>query len=264
MNVLHESSGVIVRRVVDYSDTRIPEHAHDWPVLSIFVLGGYLNETELGRRLIDAPSAVFYRAGSAHRNTALCVGFEQIEIEFDPDWVSGPVDAGAPVCHWIGGQAGSMARTLSQYCSGEISAGGIRSALIQFMQTVVHYRERPRAAWVDTVSQRLREDTTAGVQELARMVGRHPSWLGAAYKAATGEGLLQALARFRIERAARLLRETEQCCASVALEAGFCDQSHMNRSFRRVLRRLPTEVRTDRSRRLVRKSARGDEIVARR
>ena len=71
MNVLHESSGIIVRRVVDLSDARVPEHAHDWPVLSIFVLGGYLNQTELGRCSIDGPSAVLYRAGAAHRNTAL-------------------------------------------------------------------------------------------------------------------------------------------------------------------------------------------------
>src|ERR1700679_3653598 len=87
MNILHQSGGVIVRRVVDLSDARVREHAHDWPVLSIFVLGGYLNQTELGRRVIDGPSAVLYRAGSAHRNTALSVGFEQIEVEFDPEWL---------------------------------------------------------------------------------------------------------------------------------------------------------------------------------
>jgi hypothetical protein len=73
---LHESSGIIVRRVADFSDTQVPEHAHDWPVLSIFVLAGYLNQTELGQRLIDGPSSVLYRTGSAHRNTALPVGFE--------------------------------------------------------------------------------------------------------------------------------------------------------------------------------------------
>jgi AraC family transcriptional regulator len=69
------------------NDAHVPEYAHDRPVLSIFVLGGYLNQTELGQRLIDGPSATLYRAGSAHGNTALSVGFEQIEIEFDPEWL---------------------------------------------------------------------------------------------------------------------------------------------------------------------------------
>jgi AraC family transcriptional regulator len=248
MNTLHESIGVIVRRVVDLSDARVPEHAHDWPVLSIFVLGGYLNQTELGRRLIDGPSAILYRAGSAHCNAALSTGFEQIEIEFDPDWLGCPVVPSAPVSHWIGGHAGFAARFLAQYCSGAMSAAGIRAAMCQFMSTVRGAKEGARAPWVDVVSQHLREDSSLKVHELARRVGRHPSWLGSAYRQATGEGLLEAAARFRIESASRLLRETDQSYARVALDAGFCDQSHMNRSFRRILARLPTAVRQDQCR----------------
>jgi len=39
----------------------------------------------------------------------------------------------------------------------------------------------------------------------------------------------------RVERAACALRETNHSCAYIAHEAGFCDQSHMNRTFRRSL-----------------------------
>jgi len=45
-----------------------------------------------------------------------------------------------------------------------------------------------------------------------------------------------------------LLRETNEPFASVALDAGFCDQSHMNRTFRRLLGRPPSAVRKDRER----------------
>ena len=62
-----------------------------------------------------------------------------------------------------------------------------------------------------------------------------------------GEGMQETLARFRVERAARLLRETQQPCISIALESGFCDQSHMDRTIRRVLGRSPIEVREDRN-----------------
>jgi AraC family transcriptional regulator len=248
MNILHASSGVTVRRVVDRSDARIPEHAHDWPLLSIFVLGGYLNQTELGQRLIDGPSAVLYRAGCAHRNTALPVGFEQIEIEFDSEWLGRTLIPNSPVSHWIGGHASLLARSLAQYCSGAMTADGLRAAVCRLMWTVRGAREHRHAPWIDVVSQRLREDTSLKAPELARKVGRHPSWLGSAYRQATGEGLLEAAARFRIECASRLLRESDHSYACVALEAGFCDQSHMNRSFRRILGRLPTAVRQDQCR----------------
>jgi AraC-like DNA-binding protein len=49
-----------------------------------------------------------------------------------------------------------------------------------------------------------------------------------------------------VERAARLLRETDQPAAGIAAEAGFCDQSHVTRTFRHILGRLPSAVREDR------------------
>lgn len=209
----------------------MPEHAHDWPVVSVFVMGAYLNETEMGSRFIASPSVVFYRAGAAHRNTIAADGFEQIEIEFDPAWLGHAFLPDAPVKHWIGAEP-------------LLRATDLRSALRRFLTTPA----REPVAWVDTLSQRLKSDTSLKVKDLARAISRHPSWIGSAYRRATGEGLTGTAARFRVERAARLLRESELPCARIATEAGFCDQSHMNRTFRRVLGRLPTEVRADRLR----------------
>jgi hypothetical protein len=155
MSLLIDFSGARVRRVLDPSGAVVAEHAHDWPMISLYVMGGYRNFTHCGEREIAGPSIVFYRPGAAHRNVAGETGFEQIEIEFDP---------------------------------GE--------------------------------------------------VGRSPAWIGPAYRSLA--------ARVRVERAARLLRESDEPLSAVAIEAGFCDQSHMNRTFRRVLGRLPTAVRGDR------------------
>ena len=93
----------------------------------------------------------------------------------------------------------------------------------------------------------MREDPAVKVRDLARDLGRHPAWLGAAYARAMGESLPAAAARFRVERAAQLLRETQQPSALIAASAGFCDQSHMIRTFHRVLRRTPSEVRSERN-----------------
>ena len=67
--MLQNFSGASVKRVIDRSCSCVPEHAHDWPVLSLFVIGSFENETELGKQLFCGPSAIFYRAGAAHRNT---------------------------------------------------------------------------------------------------------------------------------------------------------------------------------------------------
>lgn len=244
--MLRSFSGASVRRVIDRSQVQVAEHAHDWPVLSLFVIGSYLNETEIGGRFICGPSAVFYRAGAAHRNTIAAVGFEQIEIEFDPSWVGHGFLPTGPVTRWIGGGAAAHARCLVEACEGESSEMRLRAALQGFLQSAPSEPHREFPGWVDTVARRLRENTTLRVSDLAREVGRHPSWVGSAYRHAAGEGIRETAARLRVERATCLLRETDRPYAAIALDAGFCDQSHMNRTVRRVLGRSPSAVRQDR------------------
>jgi AraC family transcriptional regulator len=239
-------SGASIRRVIDRSHACVPAHAHDWPVLSLFVMGAYFNETEVGAQFICGPSAVFYRAGAAHRNTIAALGFEQIEIEFDPAWIGLAGFPDGPVAQWIGGWAGRQARDLARACAGEISEGRLRTAIRRFLGAAQRQPAREPASWIGGVTRRLREDPTLRITELAREAHRHPSWIGAAYRHATGEGLQESAARFRVERATRLLRETAEPHAAIAFEAGFCDQSHMNRTFRRVLGRSPAAVREER------------------
>ncbi|MHB8812769.1 MAG: helix-turn-helix transcriptional regulator, partial [Steroidobacteraceae bacterium] len=97
----------------------------------------------------------------------------------------------------------------------------------------------------DQVIRRLRQNPALRVTDLAREVNLHPSWLGAAYREAVGEGILETAMRLRVEIAGRLLRETDLTYCDTAHDAGFCDQSHMLKSFRRVLGRLPSAVRDE-------------------
>jgi len=240
-------SGVSVKRVIDKSRAQVPEHAHDWPVLSLFVLGSYTNHTENGAFAIDGPSALFYRAGAAHQNIVGPDGFEQIEIEFDPAWLNAEAMPSDPVTRWIGGKLIDQARSLTRLCSTDFSEDQLRRALHAFLQFGSGHACSSALAWPHAIARRLQDDPTLKIEELATMVHRRPSWLGASYKRVTGERVLETVARIRVQRATRLLRETNNACCDIAAEVGFCDQSHMNRTFRRVLGRLPLSVRADRA-----------------
>ena len=124
--------------------------------------------------------------------------------------------------------------------------GELRSTVKQFVERASRQHEDEPVQWLRTIAQRLRENAAPKVTELAAEVSRHPSWLGSAYHLAYGERLQETVARMRVERAARLLRETDESFAHVALDAGFCDQSHMNRTFARILGRSPSAARADR------------------
>ena len=244
--MLSRFGGALVRRTIDRSGASVPEHAHDWPLLSLFVIGAYSNQTEVGEAFISRPSAVLYAAGAPHANTAGPEGFEQIEVEFDPAWLRWHRLPDDPVSRWVGGRVGADARALARILGANVTEAHLLSSLRLFLEAALADSPARCPAWLDIVARRLRDDPACTVPGLAREVGLHPSWLGTAYRRATGEGLMDTAARLRVERAARMLRETASPLASVATDAGFCDQSHMIRTFRRVLGRLPSAVRDDR------------------
>ena len=243
--LLRDFSGVRIRRVIDHSHGLVAEHAHDWPVLSLFVLGGYSNETDLGEVGIAGPSAMLYRAGAAHRNRIGPLGFEQVEIEFDPDWLGQPLLPDRPVSRWLCGWAGARVRGLASACLAASNPTALRWTLRDFIGAAGQEPTVHRPGWTYEVERRLRAEPGLGLMDLAREIGRHPAWMGPAYRRATGEAPSEAAARFRVERAAHLLRETDEAPAQIAIDAGFCDQSHMIRTFRRVVGRLPSAVRAD-------------------
>ena len=57
--------------------------------------------------------------------------------------------------------------------------------------------------------------------------------------------MAESARRRRVERAVQMLRGGGEPLAAIATEAGFCDQSHMNRCFNTVLGRTPLDVRRE-------------------
>lgn len=242
---LHEFSGARVVRIIDGADAHVDEHAHDWPVLSIFVLGSCDNHSTLGEHAISSPSAVFYRAGALHENRAGRYGYEQIQMELDPRWLR-PVDtSGAdPVRHWIGGPVAAAARSLAKtWNTPNAAEATVAKATGDFLRMALQERSAKRPAWLNRVVQHLHSDAVPTTRELARELGMHAGWLAEAYRAATGEGLQETVRRRRVAMATSLLRHSERSPADIAAAAGFCDQSHMIRSLRAVLGRTPTQIR---------------------
>ncbi len=68
--------------------------------------------------------------------------------------------------------------------------------------------------------------------EVARVAGMSTSRFRAFFKETTGWGFGDYLRDLRLERAARLLRETRESVAEVAHQTGFSDQSHLQRLFK--------------------------------
>ena len=99
--------------------------------------------------------------------------------------------------------------------------------------------------WVErvrlTVRERFREPFEPG--RLAAEIGVHPAHLARAFRARYGETLGEYVRRLRLEWAAREMIATDKPLAFLAVEAGFCDQSHFTRAFKRQFGITPTRFR---------------------
>lgn len=244
---LRRFSGARAVRITDGADTNVPQHAHEWPVLSLYVMGTYENRSELGLSRVSSPSAMFYRVGEVHSNVVSGRGLEQIDIEFDPGWAGLTVTPDVPpVRLWRGGEMALAARKLAELWSDRRSSNRqLSTATKRFLVKAFAASEARQPAWIDTIECCIDEPDMPCTQDIARKVDLSAGWLREAYRAAVGEGIGETMRRKRVEVAADLLRRTTERQACVAAAAGFCDQSQMIHAFRAVLGRTPNEVRSE-------------------
>lgn len=78
------------------------------------------------------------------------------------------------------------------------------------------------------------------VSELAHLT---PEALCRYFKSHTGKTISQWLTELRIEKAGRLLMETDQAIASIAVQCGYESLSNFNRQFKQVTGRTPREMK---------------------
>jgi AraC family transcriptional regulator len=105
--------------------------------------------------------------------------------------------------------------------------------------------ERP-PAWLDEAAELLRARVGECVRlgELAAAIGVRPVQVARAFRAHYGVSVGEFGRRLRIEWAAVEIARGDRSLAEIAAEAGFADQSHFTRLFRRYVGTTPGRYRT--------------------
>ncbi|HEY8592905.1 MAG TPA: AraC family transcriptional regulator [Sphingomicrobium sp.] len=245
---LRSLSGAKAFRVIDPAASWIAEHTHDWPVLSIYVMGDVNKLQQSGDVRVNRPAVTLHGPGEAHAARVGCDGLEQIDVEFDPDWLpeGSRLARDRTVTVWNGGRVAAAGRKLGElWQAAGTSEAELRKATAQLLRTASVEKDKQVPQWLGTAVERAHSLDDLSTTGLARELGLHPGWFAQAYRALVGEGVRETAQRARVEHAARLLRYSNLPLADIAADAGFCDQSHMNRCFRRLLARTPAMIRSE-------------------
>lgn len=101
------------------------------------------------------------------------------------------------------------------------------------------------APWLATLRDRLEAEfaTPLSLSELARDAGLHPGYMARAFARRYGVSMSVFIRTRRIEWAKAQLSRSSEPVARIALAAGFFDQSHFTRCFKRVVGTTPARFR---------------------
>jgi AraC family transcriptional regulator len=147
------------------------------------------------------------------------------------------------------GELPLMSRRLSAELDADDGAASIAieslCALIASRLGAAHACDGTRARWLRRVRDRIEDEyaNPPSLTAIAADVGRDPSHVAATFRAAYGTTIGDAVRTIRVWRARTLLEDATIPWADVALRAGFADQSHFARLFKRRFSMTPMQYR---------------------
>ena len=88
-------------------------------------------------------------------------------------------------------------------------------------------------------------DENFGVRQLSSLLGLSPSQTLRKIKASSGKSVNQYIREIRLEKAAKLLKKTDQSIAEVSYQVGFSSASYFNKSFRKYYNVTPGDYKNN-------------------
>jgi AraC family transcriptional regulator len=229
----------------------VPPHTHEHAYFSLLVEGSY-HETSAGATIVYDPfTVVFHAPLMEHTDTIGPAGGRFFMVELEPRWMEAISARPIPeqVVELRGGDAAwLMSRLYQEFLTrGATSELSMESLLYELCATVLELdalptHEPPWMAEVDRSIQRSFTDSIS-LREIAAEVGVHPSHLCRAFHRFRGRSIGDYVMGLRMQLACRRVVETEWPLYDVAAEAGFTDQSHMTRIFKRLVGATPGAYR---------------------
>jgi len=232
----------ILSEVVHGQPLDVPEHYHELAYFTLIVDGSY-TERFCGSTTDHRPmSLLWHPAGISHKDRIGDCGARCFTIEIKHRGVEGLreyapvpddfVEIGTPMV-WV---AARLFREFKDWgTDSELVAEGLTLEMLGLASQHDTTIDGRPPAWLSTILDRLHEEYTESISTsaLADDVDVHPVHLASVFRKFQKETVGEYVQRLRVHHASKMLGDPETPLAEVAYSAGFSDQSHFNRLFKR-------------------------------
>ncbi|MEW6207060.1 MAG: AraC family transcriptional regulator [Acidobacteriota bacterium] len=230
----------------------IPRHSHELAHFC-FVLEGIYDESIGPRTDERSPSAIiFYPPDVTHAETHRAAG-RHFLIEIDSWRIDSLRQCAAMLQSTATMREGDdcwiAARLYREFSSpDEFSPLALEGLALEMLVRAARNgktSERRAPRWLAQAKEFLRADFSAppSLSALAATVGVHPVHLARVFRQFEGCTIGEYVRRLRVEYACRLMTTTDASLVEIALTAGFSDQTHFSRCFKRVTGMTPGQFR---------------------
>jgi AraC family transcriptional regulator len=226
-------------------------HTHDKPHFA-FLLRGEMSWSTRGRRHECAPWVGTYHPAGVEHRVDLSAGTHCFTLTLGERWLDrlsehappprAPVTLEGPT-RW------AAMRLFAEFwelrpCS-LLVIEGLTAELLGAAARAAGSADHQPPPWLRDLQSRLEADFAKPLRltELAVAMGVHPGRLSRSFRHFTGQTVGDYVRELRVRFLLRELGRFEKPLAMVAAEAGYCDQSHCAREFRRVTGFTPAAYR---------------------
>lgn len=248
-------SGLRLTDGIYFANTRVPKHSHDYAAFCI-ALKGACRELFAGRvRHYEALTVQYLPSYQCHTLDFSLTDTRAFSIDVDRKWLERAQDYSLKIensIHCHGGLlAGLMMKLYREFRElDNASPLAIEGLTLELLAEVSRHRENSRdkqaPQWLERAVEMLREGFAERltISEVAMSVGVHPVHLAREFRRFKRCTIGEYVRQLRIERACHQLRNPEEPLAAIAVGAGFSDQSHFCRTFKRFVGMTPSEYRS--------------------
>jgi AraC family transcriptional regulator len=249
-----EVAGLVFAESVYRNELRIPKHEHANAFLNLVLEGTYTEVCGSKTQTRGPATLALHPCGEIHADHWHGRGGRVFHVEV-PAARLDQVRAYAPILEspedFQGGLPISLATRLyhehlrNDAVSGLVMEGLVLEILAECSRRHPCFPERQPPRWLEPICELLRDRFAENLshEAVAAVAGIHPVHLARVFRRHCGCTLGDFVRKLRVEFATQKLLTTDASLAEIALTAGFSDQSHFTRTFKRHTGMTPAALR---------------------
>lgn len=230
------------------SGAALPTHSHEYACLVFVIEGTFAERCGAVERTASPGMMILRPPGEAHSDRFDRSAGRCLNIEIPPSWHTRALETSGT---FTGTPFDLLGHRLCDELrhADETSPLAVESILLSLLADAGRASRRPShppPVWLarakDAIHGRMSEQFTLAM--IATDVGVHPVHLASAFQRFFGQSVGAYVRHLRIGYACDQLKDSELPLADIALAAGFSDQSHFGRTFKRIMHATPRQYRS--------------------